>query len=76
MANTNSKEYALSIGRDKEIPEYIFYDNIGDLLIRSFWYYSNDTKMNSWVGLCSHCPTNDSSAISTLVYLTVMLQAC
>ena len=60
----------------KESPEYIFYDNIGDSSIRSFWYQSNDTKRNSWVGFCSHCPTNDSPTISTLVYLTVMLQVC
>ena len=73
MANTNSKEHALSMGQDKESPEYIFYDNIEELLIRSFWYHSNDTMRNSWVRLRSHCPTNDSSGISTLAYLTVML---
>ena len=60
----------------KESPEYIFYDNIGDSSIRSFWYQSNDTKRNSWVGFCSHCPTNDSPTISILVYVTVMLQVC
>ena len=60
----------------KESPEYIFYDSIGDLAIRSFWYHSNDTKRNSWVRLYSHCTTNDSPAISTLVFLTVTLQAC
>ena len=60
----------------KESPEYIFYDSIGDLAIRSFWYHSNDTKRNSWVRLCSHCTTNDSPATSTLVSLTVTLQAC
>ena len=60
----------------KKSPKYIFHDNIGDLLIRSFWYHSIDTKGNSWFRLCSCCPTNDLSAISILVYLTVMLQAC
>ena len=38
---------------DKESPEYIFYDNTEDLLIRSFCYHSNDTKRNSWLG-CVH----------------------
>ena len=59
----------------KKSLEYIFYDNIGDLSISSFWYHRNYTKRNSWVRLCSHDTTN-SPDISTLAYLTVMLQAC
>ena len=57
----------------KESPEYIFYDNIGNLSTRCFWYHSNGTKRSSCVRLYSHCPTNDSPAIPTLVYLAVLL---
>ena len=57
----------------KESPQYKFYNNIGDLSIRSFWYHNSDTKRNPWVMLCSHCPINDSSGyLHTTVYLAVM----
>ena len=44
----------------EEFPQCKFYNNIGDLSIRSFRCHSNDTKRNPWVILCSHCPINDS----------------
>ena len=60
----------------KESPQYKFYNNIGDLLLRSFWYYNSDTKRNPLVMLCWHCPINDSSGyLPNAVYLVVMLQA-
>ena len=31
----------------KKIPEYNFYDNIGDVSVRSLRYHSNDTKEES-----------------------------
>ena len=61
---------------DRGNSEYKFYDNIGDLSVRSFWYHSNDTKRNPRVMLRSHFPINDSSGyLHTTVYLAVMLQA-
>ena len=81
VANANSKQplqldWDNSMDCDRGNPEYKFYDNIGDLSVRSFWYHSNDTKRNPWVMLCSHCPINDSSGyLHTTVYLAVMLQA-
>ena len=81
VANANSKQ-PLQMDWDKRIDcdrgnaEYKFYNNIGDLSVRSFWYRSNDTKRNPWVMLCSHCPINDSfDYLHTTVYLAVMLQA-
>ena len=60
----------------KESPQYKLYNNIGDLLIRSFWYHNSDTKRNPWVMLCSHCPINDSCGyLHNAVYLAFMLQA-
>ena len=56
-------------------PEYKFYDNIGNLSIRSFRYRNNDTKANPWVMLCSHCAVNNAiHYLNTTVYLAVMLQ--
>ena len=57
----------------KDSPQYKFYNNIGDLLIRSFWYHNSDTKRNPWVMLCSHCPIHDSTAIYTTPFT---LQLC
>ena len=37
-----------------------FYNNIGNLSIRSLCYHSNDTKRNPQIMLCSHCPINNS----------------
>ena len=81
VANANSKQplqldWDNSIDCDRGNPEYKFYDNIGVLPVRSFWYHSNDTKRNPWVMLCSHCPINDSSGyLHNAVYLAVILQA-
>ena len=81
VANANSKQplqldWGNSMDCDRGNPESKFYDNIGDLSVRSFWYHSNDTKRNPWVILCSDCPINDSSGyLHTTVYLAVMLQA-
>ena len=62
--------------QDRENPQYRFYNNIGDLSIRSFRYHSSDTKRDPWVILFSHCPINDSSGFfHNIVYLAVMLQA-
>ena len=59
----------------EESPEYKFYDNIGNLSIRSFKYRNTDTKSNSWVMLCSHCAINDAlHYLNTTGYLGVMLQ--
>ena len=75
VADTNSKQ-PLKLDCDRGNPEYKFYDNIGDLSVRSFWYYSNGTKRNPWVMPYSHCPINDSSGyLHTTVYLAVILQA-
>ena len=74
MANTNLKEHVLPMDRDGEYCDYKFYDNIGGLSIRSFWYHSNDTKRSPWVMLCSLFPSKDSSGyLHTTVYLTGML---
>ena len=60
----------------KKIPEYNFYDNIGDVSVRSFRYHNNDTKRNPWIMFCLHCPINDLSGyLYTTVYLAVMFQA-
>ena len=60
----------------KKRPKYKLYDKIGDSLIKTFWYHSNDTKRNPWVMLCLHCPINDSSGcLHIIVYLEVLLQA-
>ena len=60
----------------KKISKYKLNDNIGDLSKTTFWYRSNDTKINPWVMLCSHCSINDSSgSLHITVYLAVMLQA-
>ena len=81
VANANSKQpvqldWASSMDCDKGNPEYKFYDNIGDLSVRFFWYHSNDTKMNPWIMFCSYWQINDSSGyLHTTVYLVVMLQA-
>ena len=40
----------------KEIAKYKRFDNIGNLSKATFWYHSNDTKRNTWLVLCSHCP--------------------
>ena len=58
VANANSKQplqldWDNSIDCDRGNPEYKFYDNIGVLPVRSFWYHSNDTKRNPWV-MCVH----------------------
>ena len=37
----------------EEFPQYKFYNNIGDLPVRSFWYHSIVTKRNPWV-CCVH----------------------
>ena len=75
MANTNLKEHILSMDRDREYHEYKFYDNIGDLSIRSFSYHSNDTKRSPWFVMCSLFPSKDSSGyLHATVYLAVMLQ--
>ena len=37
-------------------PEYNFHDNIGDMPVRSYWYYSNDTKRNPWVNIIAVTP--------------------
>ena len=59
----------------EESPEYKFYDNIGNLSLRSFKYRNNDTKSNSWFMLCSHCAINDAlHYLNTTGYLAVMLQ--
>ena len=61
---------------DKESSKCKLYDNIGDSPKTTFRYYSNDTKRNPWVMLCSHCPINDSSGcLHITIYLAVMLQA-
>ena len=57
----------------KESRQGKFYNNIGDLSVRSFWYHTSDTKGNPWVMLCSHCPINDSPAIYTKPFT---LQLC
>ena len=58
------------------VPEYKFYYNIRDVSVRSFWYHSDDTKRNSWVMLCSHCPINDSSGyllrVKRFIYQVMM----
>ena len=60
----------------KESPQYIFYNNIGDLLLRSYWNHNSDTKRNPWVMSCTDFPINDSSGyLHNVVYLAVMLQA-
>ena len=60
----------------EENPQSKFYNNIGDLSIRTFWYHNSDIEKNPWVMLCSHCPINDSSGyLRNTVYLAVMLQA-
>ena len=65
-----------SMDCDRGNPEYTFYDNIGDLSVRSFWYYSNDTKRNPWVMLYPYFPIYDSSGyLHTTVYFAVKLQA-
>ena len=76
VANANSKQplqldWDNSTDCDSGNPEYKFYDNIGDLSVRSFWYHSNDTKRNLWVILYSHCPIKDSSG-----YLHYHLPCC
>ena len=58
VANANSKQplqldWDNSMDCDRGNPEYKFYDNIGDLSVRSFWYHSNDTKRNPWL-CCVH----------------------
>ena len=81
VANANSKQplqldWDNSMDCDRGNSENKFYDNIGDLSVRSFWYHSNDTKRNPRVMLRSHFPINDSSGyLHTTVYLAVMLQA-
>ena len=58
----------------EESPQSKFYNNIGDLSIRSIWHHNSNTKRNPWVMLCSHCPINDSSGyLHNTVYLAVML---
>ena len=60
----------------EERPQSKFYNNIGDLSIRSFSYYNSDTKRNPWVMLCPYYPINDSSGyLHNTAYLAVMLQA-
>ena len=44
------------------------FATIRNLTKTAFWYESNDTKRNPWVMLRSHCPVNDSSAISKLPF--------
>ena len=60
----------------EERPQSKFYNNIGDLSIRSFSYYNSDIKRNPWVMLCPYYPINDSSGyLHNTAYLAVMLQA-
>ena len=60
----------------EERPQSKFYNNIGDLSIRSFSYYNSDTKRNPWVMLCPYYPINDSPGyLHNTAYLAVMLQA-
>ena len=60
----------------EESPQSKFYNIIGDLSIRLFWYHSSSTKRNPWVMLCPHCPINDSQGyLHNTIYLAVMLQA-
>ena len=61
----------------KKSPKYKLNDKTGDLSKTTFWYHSNDTKLNLWAMLCLHYPINDSSScLHITVYLAVMLQAC
>ena len=57
----------------KESPQYKFYNNIGDLSIRSFWYHNSDTKRNPSVMLCSHCQLMTHPDIYTIPFT---LQLC
>ena len=57
----------------EERPQSKFYNNNGDLSIRSFSYYNSDTKRNPWVMLCPYYPINDSPAIYTI---PLTLQLC
>ena len=41
-------------------PKYKLYDNIKDLPKITFWCYSNESKKNTYIMLCSHCPISDS----------------
>ena len=57
----------------KESPQYKFYNNTGDSLIRSFWYHNSDTKRNPWIMLCSHFQLMTHKAIYTTPFT---LQLC
>ena len=72
--NINCLIKTTQIGIQKD-RQYKFYNNFGDLSIRSFWYQNSDTKRNTGVMLCSHCPFNGSSGyLHNTIYLAVMLK--
>ena len=52
----------------KKNPEYKFYNNIGDVLVKSFWYHSNDTRRNTWVMYVHIAQLRTHSAICTLPF--------
>ena len=61
----------------EESPEYKFYDNIGNLSIRSFRYRNNDTKTNPWVMLYSHCAVNNAlHYLNTTGYFLKQVRRC
>ena len=77
MLIQNNSNYLIETKQSeiKEGPQFKFYNNIGDLLIRSFWYHNSDTKRNPWVMLNSHCPIFDSYGyLHNTVYHAVKLQ--
>ena len=57
----------------EESPQYKFYNNIGDLSIRSFWYHNSDTKRNPWVCYVHIAQLMTHSAIYTTPFT---LQLC
>ena len=74
----------------EESHKYIFFNNIGNLSIRSFWYHAQLHQKGLWIDcvhipprerkpllmLCSHSPSNGSSwCLHVTSYLAVMLQA-
>ena len=80
LANTNSKQQELlwietTQIQIKESPQYKYYNNTGDLSIRSFGYHNSDTKRSPWVTFRSHCPINDY--LHPAIYTTPLtLQLC
>ena len=70
MLNTSGKQHALLMDWDRGKALGKLY-NIEDLSKINFWYYSNDTKRNRWLMLCSHWPINFSCDL-----LPFTLQLC